>query len=439
MFGFFDSYIIGENILQHNKNPKLNVIGNFDYFVEPSFLGCEGYHSSTVILSVYDSKKKKEELEFKVKWAKVIGDKAYILDDYAERHYHFTPSDIDLVIRASITVENPKYSGVAYLYFGKIDLDISIAPEIQGMCLNMKGTFRTKILAQNGKPFSPNDSLLIVDRPYFTIKFDRMLEGKYTVNGEPSFVPIVFNFETTTGIKVRIDNTSTTVVNIIYKEEDQSDTKLVIQFDTRQARDTFYIFLRLLRSIKGSYLDKLNADYERLINLHWCVLNQELDEEEDDPVDDYGYYEIFRQDNIREHLRMMVRIQHDLSLENLSLGDCLGILEEDLDNCTKQFRSLLEEGKKGRPKNLSKYEKSRSVLGELSLSILEDVKGGKKKRSETNYTSPEMIETLENEIKAYKESSTKIRQEIEDLMKLEGKSVPQTMTMSDTTLVISPY
>lgn len=408
-------------------------MGNFYFYVEPTFIGAEGYHTSTVILSVYDSSKKDVQLDFTVKWGKVMGEKAYILENYTERHYHFTPSDIDLTIRATISVDDPKYPGVAYLYLGKIEMDRSIVPEIEGMALNMKGSFKARILAQNGLPFHPNDSLLIVDRPYFTIMFDKILEGKYTVNGQPSFVPIVFNFETTTSIKVRMDNHSTTTISITYKEEDQSETKLTVQFDTRQARDTFYIFLRLLRSIKGSFLDKMNTNYEKLIDMPWCLINQELSEEEDDPEDDYGYYQVFQNDNLREHLRGMVRVQHDLSMENLSLGDCLGILEEDLDNCTKQFRSLLDEGRKGgRPKNLAKYEKSRSALGELSLSILEDVKKGGKKKAE-NFTSPEMIANLEEEIKNYKESSNRIRKEIEEIRNREGSI--ETPMMGDKTLV----
>lgn len=434
MFDFFESYVFANNVLPNKKNPKRDVIGNFYYFVEPTFVNVEGYHTTTVILSVYDSSKKAIELDFTVKWAKMLGDKGFLMEDYEERHYHFTPSDIGLKIRASITCKDPKYAGVAYIYFGPIDLDISLVPEIEGMFLNMKGNFKTRILAQNGIPFNPNDSLLTIDRPYLTITFDKALEGKYKVNGQPSFVPMVFNFEATKGLKVRVDNCSTTNIFLSYKEENQEECKLTLQFDSRHLRDSFYIFLRLLRSIKSTFFEKLNSNYEELLKASWCLTNQDLSEDEDDPEGEYGYFELLHYDNIREHLRELIRHQHDLNLENISLGDCLTILEDDLDNCTRQFRSLLEEGKKGRPKNLAKYEKSRSALGELSLSILDDVKRGNKKKVE-HYTSPEVIANLEEEIKAYKDSSLKIRKELETLKEIEGNRAPPTM--GDSTLVDS--
>lgn len=418
MLELFESLILGTSP-EDAANKKMEIMGNFSFYVEPSIVGFQGFHTSTVVVTVYEDPSKRKPLQFTVKWSKILNSEPYEMENYQERHYHFTPSDIDLKVRAAITCQDPKFPGVAYLYIGPIQMDTTLCPELEGMVMNTKGSFRVQVLARDNVPLRPNHSVVRIDKPYLTINFDPVLEECALGSSDvAAYLPLEINFESEHHLKVRIDNYSTTVVIIVYKEEGRKDHRLALQFDSREQRDAFYIFLRLLRSIKTSFLDRLFAEYDILINAPWSFLHLDLDFDEDDPEDKLSFYQILRTDNIREHLRDLLRMKIELSHENLTLTDSLVVLEADLSECVKQFRELLAEGRSGKPvRNLNKYEKSRSALGELSMSILDDIKKGDKsslspKKKEEKLPTKE---ELEEEIKKVKEVNAKIKKEIESL------------------------
>ena len=359
------------------------------------------------------------------------------MESYHERHYHFTPSDIDLKIRAAITCLDPRYPGVAYLYIGPIEIDHTLNPELEGMVLNMKGSFKVQVLALNNIPVRPNSSVIRIDKPYLTINFDPILEDTSTNQTDPvCFLPLEINFETDHQLKVRVDNYSTTVVVIAWKDEHSKDHRIVAQFDTREQRDIFYIFLRLLRSIKTHFLERQMQEYDVILNAEWSCLHLDLDDEEDDPEGKHSFYEILRSDTIREHLRELLRIKRELSQENLSLTDSIGVLEADLQECSKQFRELLSEFKSGKVKNLSKYEKSRSVLGELSFSILDDLKKGEKSPNWREEQLPSK-EDIELQLRAVRETNSQLRKEIEGVKQDNPQQDSNPFTSEPISSVVS--
>lgn len=417
MLELFESFIMGTTAEEEAKK-KLEIMGNYSFYVEPSIVGFQGYHTSTVVISVFQDPSKKKALEFDVKWSKILNNEPFDMENYTEKHYHFTPSDIDLKIRATITTKDPKYPGACYLYVGPIELDNTLNPELEGMVLNLKGSFKVQIIARNGNALRPNQSVVRIDKPYLTINFDPILEEQSLGNSDvAAYLPVEINFETDIHLKVRIDNYSTTVVTIAHKDDSGRELKLAIQFPTREQRDVFYIFLRLLRSIKTVFLERLLGEYDIVVNAPWSFLHLDLDDEEDDPEGKLSFFEILKTDTIREHLRSILRMKYELSHDNLMLTDSLVVLEADLIECTKQFRSLLADGKAG-TKSLAKYEKSRQALGELSLSILDDLKKGDRlgkaspgKKEEDSLSKEE----LEDKLKATKEMNSKLKKEIESL------------------------
>lgn len=414
MLELFES-LLGDATGDQTKS-KLELVGNYSFYVEPSIIGFQGYHSSTVVLTVFEDHSKKRPLEFSVKWSRIMNNETYEMENYREKHYHLTPSDIDLKVRAVITCESPKFPGAAYLYIGPVEIDRSLIPELEGMTMNAKGSFKTRIVARNNNPLKPNDSVIRIDRPYITINFDPNLEEEGLTEAEiAEFLPIEINFEMDRSFKVRCDTFSPTNVVIVHKNEIGRENRLVAQFETREKRDIFYIFLRLLRSLKSSFLEKLYNDYDLFCHAEWSPLIKELDDDEDDPEGEFSFYEMFLHDALREQLRKLLKGKFDLSLENLALADSLLVIENDLDYCSRQFRSLLEDGKNKSSKNLSKYEKSKSTLGETSFSVLEGVKKGGNKREATQQSNKTEIDSLERELKMQKEENLNIRKEIEAL------------------------
>ena len=417
MLDLLSSLLLGTSA-QETAKPKLEITGNYNFYVEPSIVGFEAYHSSTLVITVYENLTKKKQLDFVVKWSKILNNEPYDMENYQETHYHLTPSDIDLKIRAAISCKDPQYSGVAYLYLGPIELDKTVSPELEGLVINLKGSFKVQIMSQNNIALRPNESVIRIDKPYLTVNFDPSILGSVTYNKSDTepFLPIEINFEADQELKIRIDNYSTTVVVFAYKEESK-DGRLVIQFETREQRDVFYIFVRLMRSIKKGFMDRLISEYDILVHAPWSFLNLKLGEEQDDPEGQLSFFEILYFDSTREHLRDLLRMRRELSQESLVLTDSLVVMETDLLECTKQFRELLNESKSGKPvRNLAKYEKSRSVLGELSFSILGGIKKGEgspRKREEEVVTK----EDLEKELKQYKEANSKLKKGIEALKK----------------------
>jgi hypothetical protein len=431
MFGLFES-LLGIGTESESKNNKLELVGNYQFYVEPSIIGFQGIHTSTVILTVYADESKRKQLDFTVKWSKILNNQPFDLDNYEEQHYHLTPSDIDLKIRAAISCNDPKHPGVAYLYIGPIDIDQSLMPEIEGSVLNLKASFKARILHRNKKDLPPNDSLIRIDKPYLIVNYDPRLEDMNLSKSEvAAYMPLEINFEQNHKIKVRVDNLSTTNVAVTYRDEQDVEQRLVIQFESRERRDSFYIFLRLLRSIKTGFLDKLMSQYDVLLSAPWSPIEKELGEEDDDPEGEFSFYEVIRHDSIREHLRTLLRIKHELSMDNLALTDSLTIMEEDLNHSAKQFRALLDEGRSKKPRNLARYEKSISALGELSFSILDDLKKSKK-----GSPQPTLNKDITEEIKQVKEANIALRKEIDAVR--QGKATdPQASPLIENSILVS--
>jgi hypothetical protein len=435
MIELFESLLLGENRDEQKAN-RVELVGNYGFYIEPSIVGFQGVHTSTVVLAVYADPSKKKPLEFSVKWSKILNNEPYEMEKYHEQHYHFTPSDIDLKIRAAITCHDPKYPGVAYLYVGPIEIDRSLLPEIEGLVLNLKGSFKIRALARDKHNLKPNNSLIRIDKPYLIINFDPDLEDMVLENSElPAFLPIEINFETDHSIKVRVDNYSTTNVVITFKDE-QSENRLVVQFDSRERRDTFYICLRLLRSIKTTFLDRLVSEYDTLLSSAWSPMQTEMAEDEDEPVGELGLYEILRHDSIREHLRSMLRVKQELSIENLALTDSLQVMEDDLNSSAKQFSSLIEDVKNKKVRSLVRYEKSVSALGEMSFSILGDIKKGIKKGADQHAQPQISTKEITEEIKKIKEANVLLRKDLENLKQNKGMSSQGNSVQAENTLAV---
>ena len=83
------------------------------------------------------------------------------------------------------------------------------------------------------------------------------------------------------------------------------------------------------------------GQYDILLVANWSVLNIELEEEEDDPMDQPGYYLMLKHDGIRTLLRRQLRHSRDMNQENLMRLEILDSLQYKLDEAVAEFRNLV--------------------------------------------------------------------------------------------------
>lgn len=415
MLELFESLLLG-------KEPKpkhdelIDIVGNYSFYVQPAIQGFIGLHSSTIVIQAFEDASRKKAIDFSVKWSKILKNETYDMEGYVEKHYHLTPSDIDLKVRAAVSCNTPGYPGVAYIYYGKIDLDPTLVAEIEGMILSQRGDFKARLLMINGEQMPQNVCHIRVAKPMITLSFDSTLEDVpelYELANKGAFLPVEMNFEEESGLKVRIDNYSITDVGISMKSESGIETKYGFRFASRAQRDIFYIFLRVLRSIKGAFIEKLLNEYEVLQTASWSVINLELDEEEDDPLDKPGYYILLKHDGIRELLRKMLRVNRDLNQENLGTLGTLDEMQIALERALNEFKRLIVKVRGAGISDLRDMELS-------GWNFLEEIKNIGKRKPKTadadlSILADDDVTSLRRDVKNLKIYNDRIRQEIETI------------------------
>lgn len=425
MFELFESLIGGpKDEFAH----KTEILGTYNFYLEPKFQGFVGLHTSTIVLSAFQDNSKRYPVEISVKWAKIMGNEKFDMEGYEEKYYNMTPSDIDLKIRAAVTSNDPRFHGVAYLYVGPIEMDKSLIPEIESLIMQQSGQFKANLLNVGGLEIIPNNVTKIkVEKPYLTLNFDQKLsqiEEYRTLANSGALDPIEIDFESDKSLKIRVDNRSITDVVISYKNSQEEDKKLKVRFANRLSRDVFYIFVRLMRSIKSSFFEKLMAEFNILKSAPWSILNIEREDDEDESPGEPGYEMILKYDLIRELLRSMIVMNRDLNAENSELLDSMFTLDTELQKTVAKFRELLKEAKSKSGDELKKLEKSnRSHLAETSM-LLEDSKKRKdqKKGGEdpSPSASPQMdsasrLTSLKFELDDEKKKGSILRQRIDQI------------------------
>lgn len=435
MLQFLSSFMeVGKDLA---NSQGLEILGNYKFYVEACVQGIICHHSSTLKISAYTDASKSTPLEIDVKWTKIVNKETFEMVDYNESFYHLTPSDIDLKVRAAVTCKDGKHPGVAYVYLGPIKLDISLRPEVEGMILNQSGRFKCQVLSKDKKPLPHNESVISVKKPYFILNFDSALEDhedckERAKKGE--LLPVEVNFDFDMTLKVRTNHYSENEVFIIYKDESGAEHRLLVAFDSRLQRDVFYIFLRLLRSIKSNFLGKLLDEYEILLSAPWSILRIERDEEDPEPEDEPGYESVLKYDLLRDHLKNMNRYHKSYKRENNQLLEGIFVLEDELQTSVQQFRDLLaNQGKdEGEMKKLE--EDNKSLMAETSF-LIEKTKNASqnKKGSSANMSVPQLKkcveeflaknEVLEKEVETLKKNSS--AQDIQNSAKkaLDGSDI----------------
>jgi hypothetical protein len=273
----------------------------------------------------------------------------------------------------------------------------------------------------------PNHSRLSVDRPFLKIRFDPELEERRELKEfveEVGLKDLNINFEGDLTVKLRIENYSTTNITCTYLDEQGHEHKLKIKFESRMQRDSFFIFQRLLKSIKMSFVQKLINEFDILLVADWSVIHIPREEEEDEPEDEPGYHQLIYFDLCRELLRTMVRLNRDLNMENCDLIDSVVVLEEEFNAAVTQFKELVDAMKIGDQHLVKKLEKSsRSLLNETSV-ILEDVKKGKIRKNANDVSTLDLNERayLEKQLDKYKNRNMEIKAQMEFLKEKADKN-----------------
>ena len=418
MFELFESLLLGGGDRKEDKFDKIDIVGNYNFYVEPCIKGFIGLHSSTIVIQVYEDSTKAKPLAFEVKWSKIFNNETYEMEGYSEKHYNITPSDIDLKIRAAVTCTSAYYPGVAYVYLGPIELDPTFKPELEGMIVNQIGNFKARVLSINTQSLPTNVCQIRVAKPTLTLNFDSSLEEVpelKALSDKGAFLPLEINFEEDSAIKVRTDSHSITDVVLTCKSDAGIETKYGLRFASRVQRDTFYIFLRLFRSIKSSFIEKLLGQYDVLLIANWSVLNLELEEEEDDPMNEPGYYLLLKHEGVRQLLRRQLRISRDMNQENLLRLDNLDSFQHKLDVAVAEFRNLVAQAKGASKTQLKQLEES-------GKSFLEDLKSlttkkARKGSCDMSILADDDASSLRREIKDLKDKNDKIRVYIDQLNK----------------------
>jgi hypothetical protein len=415
MIGLLESLILGN---EEEEDKRIDLVGNYKFYVEVKIQGFTAVHTSTILLACYEDESKVKSLDFNVKWSKIHKAETFDLVDYSERHYHITPSDIGLKVRAAITTNDTRFPGAAYLYVGPVELDLAVRPEIEADLLNNGCEFPVRVLAVDNTEMPPNRSRLSVERPFLKIRFDPELEERREL---AEFVEagglknLDINFEGDSTVKLRVDNYSTTNIGCAFLDEQGHEHKVKLKFDSRMQRDSFYIFQRLLKSIKMTFVQKLINEFDILLVAEWSVIHIVREEEEDEPENEPGYNQLLGFDLCRELLRTMVRLNRDLNMENCDLIDSVVLLEEEFNMAITQFKELIRATKTGDQQLVRKLEKSsRSLLNETSV-ILEDIKKGKIRKNANDVSTLDLNERahLEKQLDKYKKRNAEIKAQLE--------------------------
>jgi hypothetical protein len=193
------------------------------------------------------------------------------------------------------------------------------------------------------------------------------------------FNTVTLDVETDKSLKARIDNKSVTNIFLGYTDNNEEDHKVIIKFPSRNHRDIFYIYLRLVRSIKTTFMEKLLRDYDVLLRAPWSIVHLETDEDEDEDPGDPGFEMYLLYDLIRENLRYHVRINRDVSLQNADLLQNLEVLDYQLRfakyYCEKYTRKAAD------PRtDLRKVDASIKSFLDESAMIIEGQKDDREKR-----------------------------------------------------------
>src|SRR3990167_689189 len=329
MLDFIGSIFGGEE-----ENHKLiDVVGNFQFYVEPCIQGTLGLHTSTLVLTLFEDSSKRTVLPFEVQWARILNGEVHLLETYHETYYNITPSDIDLRIRAVITVPKQENQGAAYVYVGPIKLDKSIVPEIESLILMPITVYSANMIQIDGNDLPVNKCKFRVERPHLNIMFDsKLLDHPKSVNlaRQGLFNTVTIDIEADKSLKARIDNKSVTNIFLAYTDNNEEEHKVIMKFPSRNHRDIFYIYLRLVRSIKTGFMEKLLRDYDVLLRSPWSILHLERDADEDEDPGDPGFEMYLLYDMIRENLRHHIRVNRDVSRENSDLLENLEVLDYKL-------------------------------------------------------------------------------------------------------------
>lgn len=409
MFDFLEDLMLGTS----KENFEIDLKGDFNFHVEPSFKGAVPLHTLSIVVTCLDSKQSSKPIDFSVKWSKIMDSDVYGIKDYDYKYYHVNPSDIDLKIRAVITPITEGFTGTAFLTIGPIILDGSLKPELEGLVLNKTASFKCTLVTMNNEKVSPNLSLVRVTKPNLEIIYDQKMISREPEANRSKFDQVNLHFEKDKNFKVKVDSQN---INNCYFFYTKGEEKLValIKFDNRMQRDVFYIYLKLMRMLKPKILEDMDIEYDSLLEMPWCFLKVGRDVERYDEL--RGYQHIYGSDALRELLKVMVRLNKSLQDENVQLLDSVDIIEQDLQLSMKEFGNLLEDGKVKNTKNLRKYERSQMSIMQESSIIIDGLKEKNKRKKREN--EEKIIETtrdLQDNVTSLKKVNEVLKKEIEAL------------------------
>jgi len=444
--GFFEKLLGVEEV-----SIPYTMHGDGKFSLVVSCNGSLGYHDCTVTLVAYGDKKKGKEIEYEIKWLKVLGSNFYQVKDYHERYFNLSPHDIGISVQAIINSKDSTYRGSKTFSIPSIKLNSAIKPEIEGLLLNHESTFRVyaihieeKSKENEGVKFPPNLSFLDIQRPYLIFRFDPELQNRknLVIHAKDRQLNMLLN----TSVKFELDKRNTTAATLNFTEDIDENTgkplpgapitRIRFRFDSRMQRDICFIYSELTRLLQPRVVEDLLSVYNNLLRVPWSFL---MPRSEYSAPSVLSFDSIFSKDLIREQLKMMVRIHSDLSQENIKLMDSADILEADLFLAASELKKLVDDAMKAKEskraltkKELTRYEMSnQSIIQETSM-IVDGirVKGNKRKEKKAENSRAESLRETEEELTALRGYVAVLKKEIEGLRSGKPTSMAKKVEVS---------
>jgi hypothetical protein len=390
----------------------LRVTGNYDFHIHPEVAGVLPYHTCSVAIKVYRDSSKLAQLDFDCEWYRIIEGRCYPIEDNEEEFYVFNPYDIGASIKAVVTVEDQRSSGVAEVVFGPIKMDPSLRPHVKETVLHHGGEFDIRIIGI--------DEELIDDNSNYTskliLKTSDLVFSIVAQEGQLEAQQIKVAFENSIAFRVECDTHDDRAMEVFFDEGDL-ERSVKVQFVSRAARDLFILAMRIIKILRISCITDMVNSYGQILNKQWVPKRLNTDDGDE-------YFQRFKEDGemLRSALKMIIEANKTLTHDNEKLEDAIEHLEHDLESSIAEFSKLLQQVQERGPIDLQQFEEKSRIIGKDSSVLLDKLRNDptsnfqSKKSSKDENVHERKLEELRqiNQIKTQIEEQKKLKKMLED-------------------------
>lgn len=397
----------------------LKVTGNYDFHIHPEVSGILPYHMSTVAIKVYRDASKLAQVDFDCEWFRIIEGRAYPIEDNEEEFYVFNPYDIGACIKAVVTVEDPRCTGIAEVIFGPIKMDPSLRPHVKETVLHHGGEFDIRIIGIDEEFIDDNSNYT----SKLVLKTSELMFNLAGIEGNTEPQQVKVAFENSIAFRIECDTHDDKCLEVFF-DQGEVERSIKVQFVSRTARDLFILSLRIMKILRISCITDMVNSYGQILNKQWVPkrLNTEDGEE---------YFQRFKEDGemLRAALKMIIEANKTLTQDNEKLEEAIEHLEHDLESSIAEFSKLLHQVQERGPVDLQQFEERSRMIGKDSSVVLDKLRNDptsnfqSKKSSKDENVHERKLEELRqiNTIKSQIEEQKKLKKMLEDeLAKMRG-------------------